>query len=130
MANEFKQDVSKDQIAPTFLLLLLHAVTNVHLMHWMSKSFAEHVTLGELYEALQEGADAYAESFMGKYGQLEEFPHFYDLPEGDCVVEVEKIYNDVKILREKLPQDSDMNQLVDDIVNSLTEALYKLRFLK
>jgi len=130
MANEFKQDVSNDKIAPTFLLLLLHSATNIHLLHWMSKSYSQHVTLGELYEALTEGADSYAEKFMGKYGQIDSFPTFYDLPDNDPVKEVEKIYNDVKILREKLPQDSDMNQLVDDIVNDIAEALYKLRFLK
>ena len=130
MANEFMDDVSTDKAPATFGLLLLHATTNVHLLHWQSQSYAQHVTLGELYAALEEGVDEFIEKYMGKYGRIENFPHFYDLPDNDPVKEVEQIYDQVKMLREKLPQDSDMQQLVDNIVNDIAESLYKLRFLK
>jgi len=30
-----------------FILTLLHAATNTHILHWQTKSFAEHMALGE-----------------------------------------------------------------------------------
>ena len=48
-----------------FILTLLHAVTNTHILHLRSKSYAEHMALGAFYEALPALVDEVAESIQG-----------------------------------------------------------------
>jgi hypothetical protein len=50
------------------LSYLLIARNVAHMWHWKVKSFAQHMALGELYEALEEYADELAEMYMGVYG--------------------------------------------------------------
>ena len=130
MAIPFKDNVDQSGVTPVLALVLLHAVTNLHILHWQSKSFAQHVTLGELYSAVEETTDEFVEAYMGKYGQLDNLPEFYSAPNSDPVKEVETLYDHITALRQELPQDSELQQLVDNIVDSLDSALYKLRFLK
>jgi len=39
------------------VLTLLHSATNTHILHWQSKSYAEHQALGAFYAALPELVD-------------------------------------------------------------------------
>lgn len=130
MAIPFKDSVDQNGVTPVLALVLLHAVTNLHILHWQSKSFSQHTTLGELYSAIEETTDEFIEAYMGKYGQLDNLPEFYSAPNADPIKEVETLYDHVTALRQELPQDSELQQLVDNIVDSLDSALYKLRFLK
>lgn len=130
MAIPFQDSLDKGGVASVFGLMLLHAVTNVHLLHWQSKSYAQHVTLGELYEALDDGADAYLEAYMGKYGQINNVPEFYKSPNPDPIAYVEALVDHIAKIRKDLPDDSELQQLIDNLVDSCDSALYKLRFLK
>ena len=38
--------------------------------HWQTKSYARHMAYGATYEALGGLIDAFAESYMGKYGRV------------------------------------------------------------
>ena len=53
-----------------FILTLLHAATNTHILHLRSKSFSEHSALGEFYQALPDLVDAVVEATQGRYGDL------------------------------------------------------------
>lgn len=132
MATEFKDEVNSNKPAAIFALMLLHEVTNAHLLHWATNSFSEHEALGEFYDGLNGKADAYVEAYMGKYGQLkiDGYPEVYSLPNGDCVVHLQDFSNNVKKVRGMLPQDSELNNLVDEIADLIDGTLYKLRFLK
>jgi DNA-binding ferritin-like protein len=132
MAESFKMKVSDDKVASIFALMLLHEVTNAHLLHWATNSFSEHEALGEFYSSLDDKADAFVEAYMGKYGQLkiENYPEVYSLPKSDCVAHLEELSDNVKNVREKLPQDSELQNLVDEIADLIDSTLYKLRFLK
>ena len=57
-----------------FILTLLHAATNAHILHLRSRSFAEHSALGEFYQALPDLADKLAEAIQGAEQQLLKFP--------------------------------------------------------
>lgn len=132
MATEFKDEVNSNKPAAIFALMLLHEVTNAHLLHWATNSFSEHEALGAFYDDLNDRADAYVEAYMGKYGQLkiDGYPEVYSLPSGDCVAHLEDFSNNVKKVRGMLPQDSELNNLVDEIADLIDGTLYKLRFLK
>ena len=66
--------------AAEFLLTLLHASTNTHLLHWTTKSYAEHQALGKFYSELPELVDQLAEAMMGKFDTTPTFPENYYLP--------------------------------------------------
>jgi len=43
-----------------FILTLLHAVTNTHILHFRASTNAEHLQLGEFYPALSDLVDTLA----------------------------------------------------------------------
>ena len=75
--------------AGSFVLTLLHAATNAHLLHLKSRSYAEHMALGTFYAELPDLVDALAESIQGLKGELLDYyrqiahaalPYFKDRP--------------------------------------------------
>ena len=58
----------KEQIA--FIERLLKLQTSSKLAHLASKSFSQHLALGELYDELGDLIDTFIESFQGQYGLL------------------------------------------------------------
>lgn len=55
---------------PTDLLhFLLEAASQIRVLHWGTSSYAEHVALGGLYEAVNDATDRIAEALMGAQAQ-------------------------------------------------------------
>jgi DNA-binding ferritin-like protein len=116
--------------ASTFVSVLLHSGTNAHLLHWTTSSFAAHQALGEYYQQIPELVDQLAEAYMGRYGQFTEFPDDYYLPTDDPVEYMEGIKYFVQDSREIMPDDSEIQNLIDEIAQLIDSTLFKLRFLK
>jgi DNA-binding ferritin-like protein len=114
--------------APEFLLTLLHASTNTHLLHWTSKSYAEHQALGAFYTGLPELVDQVAEAMMGKFDMTPTFPVDYYAPAETAKEELEDLKEYVMDVRTRLPQDSEIQNLIDEIAQSIDQTLYLLRF--
>jgi DNA-binding ferritin-like protein len=114
--------------AAEFLLTLLHAATNTHLLHWTTKSYAEHKALGEFYTELPELVDQVAEAMMGKFDTTPTFPVKYYAPAKTGKEELEALKDYVASTRQQLPQDSEIQNLVDEIAQSIDQTLYLLRF--
>jgi DNA-binding ferritin-like protein len=114
--------------AAEFLLTLLHAATNTHLLHWRSKSYAEHQALGAFYTGLPELVDQVAEAMMGKYDMTPKFPVDYYAPAETAKEELEDLKEYVMDVRTRLPQDSEIQNLIDEIAQSIDQTLYLLRF--
>ena len=115
-----------------FILTLLHAATNTHILHLQSKSFSEHSALGEFYTALPDLVDAVVEATQGRTGQLIDYPVQYYAPASTGLEELEmlKDYVDEERHKEGIPQDSEIQNLIDSISEQIDSTLYKLRFLK
>lgn len=45
-----------------------------HLAHWKTKSYAQHVALGEFYDALIGSIDALVEAYQGQFGLIGTVP--------------------------------------------------------
>lgn len=117
-----------DEVAE-FVATLLHSSTVTHFMHWSTDSYAKHQALGEYYDQIIDLTDQFAEAYMGKYEQLKNFPsEFHDGK--DPVKYLESIKSFVGEAREHLPQDSELQNLVDEIADLINSTLYKLRFLE
>jgi hypothetical protein len=122
--------VQMENEASTFVSVLLHSGTNAHLLHWTTDSYAHHVALGEYYQQIPELVDQLAEAYMGRYGQFQSFPDDYYLPTDDPVEYMEGIKYFVQDSREVMPDDSEIQNLIDEIAQLIDSTLYKLRFLK
>jgi len=122
--------VQMENEASTFVSVLLHSGTNAHLLHWMTNSYAEHKALGKYYEAIPDLVDQFAEAYMGRYGQFKSFPDDYYLPTDDPVEYFEGIKYFVQDSREVIPEDTELQNLIDEIAQLIDSTLFKLKFLK
>jgi hypothetical protein len=115
-----------------FILSLLHAATNVHILHLRSRSYAEHKALEELYLALPDLVDAVVEAIQGVTGQLIDYPATYYVPAPTGLEEVQGLKDFVATHRHnpEIPQDSEVQNLIDEIASQIDSTLYKLTFLK
>lgn len=114
-----------------FTMHMLHAVTNAHILHLTTRSYAEHQALGTFYSEIGDLVDAFVEAFQGKYGLLHDFIADYKLPGNDPVAYLEMLKVEVETLRRapRFPQDAELQNEVDNIANLINSTLYKLRFL-
>ena len=123
-------DVSNDNVVAVFVLLCLHAVTNNHINHWRTDSFAIHKSLGKFYLELGDALDDFVEAYMGKYGQIKDYPEFYALPNKDALSELKMLCGALTALRDKMPDDSELENLLDNIESLIDSTMYKVKFLK
>jgi DNA-binding ferritin-like protein len=112
-----------------FVATLLHSATNTHFFHWSTDSYSKHIALGEYYDGIVELTDAFAEAYMGKYGKFTAFPSVYHQPK-EPVKYLESLQNFVTDARQDLPQDSELQNLIDEIADLINTTTYKLKFLK
>jgi len=112
-----------------FLATLLHSATNTHFFHWSTDSYAKHKALAKYYDSIIDLTDAFAESYMGKYGKFTSFPSVYHQPK-DPIRYMESLQSFVKEARMELPQDSELQNIVDEIADLINTTAYKLKFLK
>jgi DNA-binding ferritin-like protein len=112
-----------------FVATLLHSATNTHFFHWSTDSYSKHIALGEYYDGIVELTDSFAEAYMGKYGKFTTFPSVYHQPK-DPLKYLESLQNFVTDARQDLPQDSELQNLIDEIADLINTTTYKLKFLK
>jgi hypothetical protein len=115
-----------------FILNLFHCVTNTHILHLSSRSYSEHKALGHFYEGLDALADSLAEAYQGKYG-IPTYTAKYDnaIPTG-ALAYLEGISTYVTEARRQdgFPQDSELQNITDEIQALINSTIYKLRYLK
>lgn len=116
-----------DKQAAKFFMGLLNAATVAHILHLQSKSYAQHVALGELYEALPGLADAVIEAYQGKYGIVSGYPATISVAKDplDFITELSSFiatYRDIC-------EDSEIQNLIDEVASQVDSTMYKLKFL-
>lgn len=118
-----------EQDAAEFVAHLLHSSTVTHFMHLATGSYAQHKALQKYYESIIDLADAYAEAYSGKYEQLKSFPDEFHSGK-DPVEYLGSLRDFVEEARQALPDDTELQNIVDEIADLINSTLYKLRFLK
>ncbi len=118
-----------NESAAAFVSVLFHSATVTHFMHLQTKSFAQHMALGEYYDAIVELADKWAEAYQGCYDIITNYPKEFHLAT-DPVKYLTQIKDFVNDLRKDLPSESQLQNIVDEIADQIDSTLYKLRFLK
>lgn len=111
---------------------LLHSATVTHIMHLQTESFAEHMALGEYYEAIPDLVDALIEAWQGNNQQiLRGYGEGEESYEGMKPLDyLQELRDEFVMSRPLIGEDSELQNLADEIVDQLDSTLYKLRFLK
>jgi hypothetical protein len=114
-----------------FTMCLLHSVTNAHILHLTTMSYSEHKALETFYTEIGDRVDDFVEAFQGKYGLLHDFTNGYELPTNPLNY-LMYLKDEVATLRSAngFPQDSELQNITDEIASLIDSTLYKLRFLK
>lgn len=117
--------------AAEFVGVLLHSSTATHYLHLNTASYAAHKALGHYYENIVDLADKFAEAYQGHNGIIP----LGDYPEGfkvqtDATAYAESLLTYVKGMRKELPQDTDLQNIIDEIVAEIVTLIYKLKRFK
>ena len=115
--------------AALFVSVLFHSGTNAHFMHLQTKSYSEHKALGRYYEAVIDLADRWAETYQGCYSVIDSYPSDFHIAKVPLIY-IEKIKDFVDGIRKVLPDDSQLQNIIDEIVELLDSTCYKLKNLK
>lgn len=113
-----------------FLLNLLHASTNTHILHWKTKSYAEHMALGTFYEELPGLVDTLAEALFGEEEKIPSFPVDYYKPSETGLEELQSLKDYISENRHLVSEKSEISNLIDSIAGLIDQTIYKLKFLK
>lgn len=112
--------------AAAFVSVLLHSATNAHFMHLQTKSYAAHVALGDYYEDVVGLTDKWAEAYQGCYSVIKDYPSNYHLAK-DPVKYLTQINDFVEAARKTLPEETQLQNIVDEICELIDSTLYKLK---
>lgn len=101
----------------------------VHLAHWATKSYAQHVALGGFYDALPGKIDAIVEAYQGAFGLIGDVQAAVVARDGV----IEHIMTEAKWITENRDAIAGgvpaIENLLDDLVGSYLSTYYKLRNL-
>ena len=115
-----------------FTICLLNSVTTAHILHLSSRSYSQHKALETFYTEIGDLVDDFVEAFQGVYGLLTKYPATADLfAESDPIVYLQYLKTEVSTLRRAngFPQDSQLQNVTDEIEQLIDATLYKLRYL-
>jgi DNA-binding ferritin-like protein len=113
---------------------LLASRTQAHIFHWQVQgigSDAAHRALGTYYDEIVELFDGIVESFQGRYGIQKGYTSPASFKEdGQYVNYFEALSKYVEAIRTKIPQDSYIQNQIDEVVDLIETTKYKLINLK
>mgnify|MGYP000600256799 FL=1 len=123
------------------------ARTAAHFAHLITGSYAQHMALGDFYDAVASGADEFVECYQGIFGKLTGFPDIRP-SQGDITAALSDLRTWIAANREECCEAYDDNEdgenagdrddvdntelanLIDNILAVVDRTLYKLKFLK
>lgn len=107
------------------------ARTVTHFAHLKSRSYAEHMALGEFYDAIAEAADRFAECHMGVEGLVTEYPAIKPDTAAAPMAYLTNLHDWITKHRTECADGStELANLIDEILATIDRTYYKLKFLK
>ena len=114
----------------TFIGTLMQSRNQAHIYHLQTSSFAQHKALQEYYEGIVDLIDGLVESFQGRYGILRGYKMAGSIKEDEnALMYFEGLAKFVETIRTQIPQDSYIQNQVDEVVDLVESTKYKLKFL-
>ena len=101
-----------------------------HALHLRTRSFAAHMALGDLYDALIELADGLTENYQGKYGLLNVPSPMFTFCNNDAITFIRELAQWVENSRGAFnPADTHLLNEWDNVISTVYTAKYKLENL-
>ncbi len=120
----YEKDPNQKDVAD-FISTLLHSGTITHFMHLATDSFAVHMALGGFYTEIIERTDDFAEAYSGCYEKIKTFPENFHNAK-DPVRYLESLKDYVEKNRKAMPEESELQNIIDEIAALIDSTLYKL----
>jgi DNA-binding ferritin-like protein len=112
---------------------LMASRTQAHIFHLQVEgpgSFAAHKALNKYYDEIVDHFDGLVESFQGRYGIVRGYTSPATFKEdGQFMNYFEALAKYVETIRVRIPQDSYLQNQVDETVKLIESTKYKLKFL-
>jgi hypothetical protein len=114
-----------------FVSTLFASRTQAHIFHLQTPSFAAHKALNEYYDEIVGLTDSIIESYQGRYGILRGYKGegMWMEDEGSVLKYFEALCMYVEKNRTILPQDTYIQNQIDEVVALIESTKYKLKFL-
>lgn len=117
-----------------FVSTLFASRTQAHIFHLQTKgpgSFAKHNALNKYYDEIVELVDGIIESTQGRYGIIYGYSGPSQFKEDDQpLIYFQALCQYVETARKNLPQDSYIQNQIDEIVELIEDTKYKLENLQ
>lgn len=120
-----------DDIMATLVGHLLKARDTAHMWHWKTRSFAQHLALGELYDGLLTLTDELMEMYMGTYGTDAHVPLSEPNPFSEqTVLEfIQQLEGYLSHQHDEIPQDKFLVSKFEELQMLVARTKYKLENL-
>lgn len=105
------------------------ASTAAHFAHLLTPSYAQHVALNTFYEDIIGFADAFAETFIGRYGKFEAFPNVKESATDGLTI-IGNLTKWIDSNRAVISEFSEIQNEIDNIVNLCNKTAFLLRELR
>lgn len=101
----------------------------VHLAHWKTGSYAQHVALGDFYDGLIDRIDTIVESYQGAFGKIGNVK-VEDVSSSDVMDHIGSEANWIEEHRSEIANDvCAIENLLDDLAGLYLSTFYKLKNL-
>lgn len=107
--------------------LLIQLEQQMRVLHWQTKSYARHNAYGQIYDALGDLIDKFAEVGMGKYGRFElDTISVKNLDDLQLESYLEMMIKGLNAFNQEFASDSDLLNLRDEILAEINKLKYLL----
>ena len=134
LAKAEKESPAEEKAEPAIKELVERVFTTrnlVHFAHWQTGSVAQHMALGDFYEAIVDAADDIVENYQGEFGLLSGLETECAKLDKDIIEYILEDANWVRTNQEKICKGSKaISSLVDILMAAYNKTLYKLKNLK
>lgn len=121
----------KDSNCAELIARCFEARTAMHVAHLRSRSYSEHMALGDFYDDIAEAADKFAECHMGVEGMLPDFPARAPDLKTPPLEYLPRLHDWIVKHRTVCADGStELANLIDEILAVIDRTFYKLKFLK
>ena len=112
---------------------LFSSRTQAHIFHLQTKSFSEHDALNEYYNGIIPLVDDLVQIIQGIYPEIKGYINF-ELQDWvsteDTTNYFQDLYTEIQSERKDFPQESWIQNKIDEIAELVANTLYKLKFLR
>jgi len=121
----------KDNSIGNLIAILFLSREITHREHLKTDSYAQHMALGSFYEDIIGLADSLAEAYQGRVGRITDIPYLGGNTKGEIVQILKKLLEKVEEERKVCcPDDSTIQNIIDEVIALYLSTIYKLTFLK